>query len=123
MRSRVCAPQPLPSGPPEASLYTSAMSRAVLERRLDALVARRRAVRDELAVVDEQLAALAEAAGDARLRALVSETPQAGAEHREASRSAEAMARHRSVLLSDLAALDRTEDELLDRLAAEAGAR
>ena len=99
------------------------MSRAVLERRLDALVARRRALRDELAVVEEQLAALAEAAGDARLRALVSETPVADAEHREASRSAEAMARHRTVLLADLAALDGAEDELPDRLTAEAGAR
>ena len=99
------------------------MSRAVLERRLDALVARRRALRDELAVVDEQLAALAEAAGDARLRALVSETPMADAEHREASRSADAMAHHRSVLVADLAALDRAEDELLDRLAAEAASR
>ena len=109
-------------GPSEGSLYTSAMSRAVLERRLDALVARRRDLRDELAVVDEQLAALAEAATDARLRALVSETPQADAEHRGASRSAEAMSRHRSALLADLAALDRAEDELLDRLAAEAAA-
>jgi hypothetical protein len=109
--------------PPEGSLYTSAMSRAVLERRLDALVARRRALRDELAVVDEQLAALADAAGDARLRALVSETPQADVEHRDASRSADAMARHRSVILADLDALDRSEDELLDRLAAEARAR
>src|SRR5215217_6867291 len=115
--SRVSAPRAPSGGPPEGSLYTSAMSRAVLERRLDALVARRRALRDELAVVDEQLAALAEAAGDARLRALVSETPGAGAEHREASRSADAMARHRSVLLTDLAARDRAEDELLDRLA------
>ena len=99
------------------------MSRPVLERRLDALVARRRALRDELAVADEQLAALDEAAGDARLRALVSETPQADADHRGASRSAEAMARHRTVLLADLAALDRAEDELLDRLAAEAATR
>jgi len=90
---------------------------------LDALVARRRALRDELAVVDEQLAALADAAGDARLRALVSETPRADVEHRDASRSADAMARHRTVLLGDLAALDRAEDELLDRLAAEAPAR
>ena len=109
-------------GPPEGSLYTSAMSRAVLERRLDALVARRRDLRDELAVVDEQLTSLAEAAADARLRALVSETPQADAEHRGASRSAEAMARHRSALLADLAGLDGADDELLDRLAAEAAA-
>ncbi len=90
---------------------------------MDALVARRRALRDELAVVEEQLAALADAAGDARLRSLVSETPVADAEHRDASRSADAMARHRSVLLADLAGLDRAEDELLDRLAAEGAAR
>jgi hypothetical protein len=102
-----------------ASLYSSAMSRAGLERRLHALVARRRALREELAVVDEQLAALTEAASDARIRALVSETPQADAERREAARSAEAMARHRTVLAGDLAELDRAEDELLDRLAAE----
>jgi hypothetical protein len=95
------------------------MSRGVLERKLDILVARRRALRDELAVVDEQLTALAGVAGDARLRALVSETPRADAEHREASRAADAMARHRAVLVADLAAVDRAEDELLDRLAAE----
>jgi hypothetical protein len=121
--SRVYALSARSGCPPEGSLYTSAMSRAVLERRLDALVARRRALRDELAVVDEQLAALADAAQDARLRALVSETPRADVDHRDASRSADAMARHRTVLLADLAALDRTEDQLLDRLAAEAGAR
>jgi hypothetical protein len=98
------------------------MSRGILERKLDALVARRRALREELAVVEEQLAALADAAGDARLRALVSETPRADAEHREASRSADAMARHRAVLAADLVALDRDEDELLDRLAAAGAA-
>jgi hypothetical protein len=117
--SRVSAPRAGSGCPPEGSLYTSAMSRAVLERRLDALVARRRVLRDELAVVDEQLAALAESAADARLRALVSETPMADAEHRDASRAADAMARHRAVLGADLAALERAEDELLDRLAAE----
>src|ERR687895_647331 len=90
--SRDYGPQPPPqAGPSGGSLYTSAMSRAVLERRLDALVARRRSLRDELAVVDEQLAALAEAAQDARLRSLVSETPVADVEHRDASRSADAM--------------------------------
>ncbi|CAN5493041.1 hypothetical protein BH18ACT1_BH18ACT1_11010 [soil metagenome] len=92
--------------------------RASLERRLADLAERRRALREELAVVDEQLAALADAADDARLRALVSETPQAGVEHREASRSAEAMGRHRAVLAAELAALDRTEDSLLDQLTA-----
>ncbi len=92
--------------------------RASLERRLADLAERRRALREELAVVDEQLTALGEAADDARLRALVSETPQSGADHREASRSAEAMARHRAVLAADVARLDQQEDALLDQLSA-----
>ena len=39
--SRDYAPRTPSGSPPEGSLYTSAMSREVLERRLDALVARR----------------------------------------------------------------------------------
>ncbi len=118
--SRVVALQLPLGGPPEGSLYTSAMSRAVLERRLDALVARRRALRDELAVVDEQLAFLDDAANEARLRAMVSETPMADKEHREAQKHADAMARHRASVLDTIRELERAQDELLDRLVAEA---
>ena len=60
------------------------MSRSVLERKLSETSDRLRALREELRVADEQLAALAEAADDARLRALVSETPLAEHEHAEA---------------------------------------
>jgi hypothetical protein len=96
------------------------MSRSLVERRLSEVSTRLRALRAELAVSDEQLAVLADAADDARLRALVSETPVAGREHHEAQRHAEAMARHRAELAAELARLEATQDELLDRLTAEA---
>jgi hypothetical protein len=95
------------------------MSRSLIERRLFEVAERQRALRAELAVADEQLAALAEAADDARLRALVSETPLAEREHTEAQRHADAMARHRADVLAQLAELERTQDALLDRLLAE----
>ena len=53
------------------------MSRWLLERRLSDLAERLKRTKAELAVVDEQLAFFAEAADEARLRALVSETPLA----------------------------------------------
>ncbi|MFP5256591.1 MAG: hypothetical protein ACLGI8_12175 [Acidimicrobiia bacterium] len=96
------------------------MSRSLVERRLSEVSIRLRALREELAVSDEQLAVLADAADDARLRALVSETPVAGREHHEAQRHAEAMARHRAELAEEIARLEATQDELLDRLTAQA---
>jgi hypothetical protein len=95
------------------------MSRSLIERRLFDVAERMRLLREELAIADEQLAALADAADDARLRALVSETPLAGQEHTEAQRHADAMARHRADVSGELAELERTQDELLDRLLAE----
>ena len=96
------------------------MSRSLVERRLSEVSARLRQLRDDLAVSDEQLAFLAEAADDARLRSLVSETPLADREHLDAQRHAEAMQRHRADLLETIARLEQTQDELLDRLTAEA---
>jgi len=101
-------------------LDCAAMSRSLVERRLSEVSTRLRALRAELAVSDEQLAVLADAADDARLRALVSETPVAGREHHEAQRHADAMARHRAELAEEVARLEATQDELLDRLTAEA---
>lgn len=77
-------------------------------------------LRHELVVSDEQLRHLAEQADDARLRALVSETPLAEQEHREAQRHADAMERHRNDVAATIGELERTQDELLDRLTAEA---
>ena len=74
--------------------------------------------REELRIVDEQLAALAAEADDTRLRALVSETPLADREHQEARRHADAMARHRDEVAASIVQLEARQDELLDRLMA-----
>ncbi len=95
------------------------MSRSLLERRLTELSGRLATLREELAVTDEQLGHLAGEADDARLRALVSETPLADREHREAQRHADAMARHRADVRARMEPLERQQDELLERLFAE----
>src|SRR5262249_62241209 len=76
------------------------------------------ALREELRVIDEQLVHLGDDAEDARLRALVSETPLADREHRDARRHADAMARRRAEVVESIGALEARSDELLDRLLA-----
>ena len=95
------------------------MSKWLVERKLSEAAERLRQLRAELAVVDEQLAFLADAADDARLRAMVSETPMADREHREAQKHADAMGRHRTQLVGQIGELERAQNELLDRLFAE----
>jgi hypothetical protein len=95
------------------------VSRTLIERRLREASERLRRAREELAVIDEQLAVLADAADDARLRALVSETPLADREYQEAQRHADAMARSRRAVLTSITELQRAQDELLDRLVIE----
>lgn len=95
------------------------MSRSVLERKLAQVSARLKELREELTVTDEQLAFFAEAADDARLRSLVSETPLADHEHAEAQKHADAMARHRADVVASIVELERKQDDLLDRLAHE----
>jgi len=94
------------------------MSRDLIERRLFETSERLREARRELEVADEQLASLVGNADEARLRSLVSETPLAEQEHREAARHAEAMSRHRSSVVAEIERLERAQDELLDRLIA-----
>lgn len=100
-------------------LDSAAVTRTLLERKLSSATNRLRELREELAVADEQLASLVETADDARLRALVSETPLAGRDHREAQRHADAMSLHRGELVRLVGELERSQDELLDRLVAE----
>jgi predicted nucleic acid-binding Zn-ribbon protein len=99
------------------------MSKSLVERRLSQVAGRLRQLRDELAVSTEQLAHLADAADDARLRSLVSETPVADDDRRHAERHAEAMRRHQAKVQDEIARLERHQDELLDRLLAESRAR
>ena len=95
------------------------MSKRLLERRLADVAERLKQLRAELTVAAEQLSSLEDDAANARLRALVSETPLAEREHHEAQRHADAMLRHRAEVQSSIEQLERRQDELLDRLVAE----
>lgn len=92
------------------------VKRSLLERRLSEISVRLRELRSELQVTDEQYLQMADEADDARLRALVSETPLAGHDHRQAQRHADAMARHRAEVVRQIEELERVQDELLDQM-------
>ena len=92
------------------------MSRVLIERRLFDVAQRLKRAREELAVIEEQLQVMAEAADEARIRSLVSETPLANREYAEAQRHADAMERSRRSVAAEVAELQATQDELLDRL-------
>ena len=94
------------------------MSKAMVERRLVETSERLKQLRDDLRVADAQLAHFASEADDARLRSLVSETPLAGREHRDAARHADAMQRHRDEVAAEIARLELQQDQLLDELTA-----
>jgi chromosome segregation ATPase len=90
----------------------------LVERRLRQNSDRLRRLREELRVIEEQLAHLADDADDKGIRSLVAETPFAASEYREAQLHADAMARHRAHLLASIEELEQRQDALLDRLAA-----
>jgi hypothetical protein len=95
------------------------MSRSLIERRLLDVSDRLKRLRAEAAIAAEQLLHLSDAADEARMRALVSETPLADADAREAQRHADVHAKHRDEILRSIAELEREQDGLLDRMAAE----
>jgi cell division septum initiation protein DivIVA len=92
------------------------MRRAGVERKLRRLVARTAQLREDLTVAEAQLAHFAEAADDAETDAIVQESPFARADHRSAGRTVEVMRRDRDRLRAEVAAAERQQDELLDRL-------
>jgi hypothetical protein len=92
------------------------MVQSLVERRLVGISARLKELREELRVADEQLAHFDDIADDARIRAMVSETPLADQEHREAAKHADSMRRHREGVRTEMVELEATQDELLDRL-------
>jgi uncharacterized coiled-coil DUF342 family protein len=95
------------------------MSRVLIERKLFDVAQRLKRAREQLSVIEEQLAVMSEAADEARIRSLVSETPLAHREYAEAQRHADAMERSRRTVASEVAELQTAQDELLDRLISE----
>ena len=94
------------------------MSKRQVERRLRDVGDRLRALRDDLRITEEHLAQMTDEADDARLRALVSETPLAEKEHRQAGRHADALRNHRDDVVAKIRSLESDQDGLLDRLTA-----
>ncbi|BAN02450.1 hypothetical protein YM304_21360 [Ilumatobacter coccineus YM16-304] len=88
----------------------------LIERRLSKTGTRLKSLRAELEVIDEQIRHLGDDAEDQAIRALVSETPGAGAEARDAQRHVDAMRKHREHVLTEIGELQTRQDELLDQL-------
>jgi len=92
------------------------MAQNLVERRLMEVSKRLLKAKEELAIADEQWRALEEAADEARIRSLVSETPLAAKESQEAQRHAGAMASARGGLAKQVERLQGEIDELLDKM-------
>jgi hypothetical protein len=88
----------------------------LVRRRLSQVSNRLRTLRDELAVVDEQLVHLRDDADDLAIRALVAESPAASIESKDARKHVDAMLRHRQHVLAEIAELELRQDQLLDEL-------
>jgi hypothetical protein len=88
----------------------------LVERRLKQASVRLRRLREELRVIDEQLAHLADEAGDMGIRSLVAETPGAAYEYHHAQAHADAMAKQRAHVVAAISELERRQDVLLDRM-------
>jgi len=92
------------------------VGRRSVERKLRRLSVRLRRLREELVVIDEQLAHLVDDVDQASVRALVAEDPAAAIEHREAVGHSQAMADHRRHVIAEIEDLEVRQDELLDEL-------
>jgi hypothetical protein len=84
--------------------------------RLARCVATLRELREDLRVTREHFTVISEEASDTELRALVSETPSAEAEHRENQGHLIAIGRHLRHLEERIAECELEQDLLLDRL-------
>ncbi|TRZ73451.1 MAG: hypothetical protein D4R95_03420 [Actinobacteria bacterium] len=92
------------------------MNSRLTERRLRRGTQTLATLRNDLSVVDEQLQHFSDEAHDLQVRALVSETPLADAESREALRHLQAMNKQRDHLRASIADLEKQQDQLLDKL-------
>ncbi|MEO8363295.1 MAG: hypothetical protein ABI570_02790 [Ilumatobacteraceae bacterium] len=91
-------------------------SSRLIERRLVRGSMTLRHLREELRVVDEQLGVLKDEVHDKELRSLVSETPSAAFEHRDAQAHVDSLNSHRNHLLKEISELELRQDSLLDKL-------
>lgn len=92
------------------------MTRSLTERRLQDVTSQLKRAREELVVLDEQRVVFAETADDLRIRAVVADNKGAEREYRDAQKHVDAMDKSRIELAKRIADLQRSQDELLDKL-------
>lgn len=90
--------------------------RWLVERRLRGLTDSVRRLRQELSVLDEQIEQVSEEADDARIRAMVAETPIAAHDNFHAQRSADTLIKARASVAAKIEAMRIEQDHLLDQL-------
>lgn len=88
----------------------------LVRHRLARVTATLQELREDLRITREQFQMMGDDAADAELRAIVSETPSAEADHRDSQRHFLAIAKHLTHLESAIADNERELDALLDRL-------
>ena len=102
--------------PTLADVNIRGVANRLIEKRLRRNSENLKQLQTELTLLDEQLDALRDDANDKEMRSLVSETPLALHEYRDAQKHVEALLEHRDFLLRAIAEQTRNQDELLDRL-------
>ena len=92
------------------------MGQRLLHRKLAQSSSRLRELQEELRVVKDQLSQLVDETDELSLRALVSETPAAEFEYREAKKHSDAITRHHDKVVAEIADLETRINDLLDRM-------
>jgi hypothetical protein len=106
----------VPPRAPRKSIHCWCMGHRLIQRRLSQVSARMRELTEELRVVEDQMSHIVDEADEKSLRALVSETPSAAFEYRDAKKHADVIQRHHQQIIAELADLDRRMNSLLDRM-------
>ena len=92
------------------------MGNWLVERRLSKVGSRLKALRSELAVIDEQLLYLGDDADDQAILAMVAETASSSFEARSAQGNFANMTKHRTKVVEEIVDLEQRQDELLDQM-------
>jgi hypothetical protein len=87
-----------------------------IEKKLRSLGARLEALRDEIAIADEQLVHFEEVAERAQTDMLVQEDLMSRREYEQAQADLDRHKRHRDSLLAEVSLLRKEQDQLLDEL-------
>ena len=99
------------------------MLRGNLTKRLEDIRTELQRGREALRILDEQVAFQQGVAGDAETNAIVAETPLAHRERREADGDLQRLRTQREQLRAQIAELVAEQDDLLERMFEQGGAR